>query len=281
MSAKLAGGKGTEKNYLQDLNKKWESFEDQVEDYWDDFLDVLEDEKKSPEAVRWFSVNFLRRITIEAPVIISFCTICVIIHILSKTILPGLNTFLAVPDTLSLSSPLQIPRLFTHVIAHDGTLAHIKGNITHILLVGPSAEHVFGSQALLIVIVVVALSSGLAHILLGSTNTHQLGASGVVFAVILLNSLVAAKSGKIPITFLLTAGMWGADELYKLLFVNDGVSHHAHLTGAIVGSVFAYYIRGKQQLEIQQKRNLLDAKSPRSIINAWRTHGAKPGNKQA
>jgi GlpG protein len=152
---------------------------------------------------------------------------------------------LAVEDRVNWYQWKQLPSLVTHIVAHSD-VPHIKGNLVHILLVGPSAEHVYGSGAMLMVILLVALTSAAAHILIGSSYTHQLGASGVVFSFILLNSLVAASAGQIPLGFLLTAGLWGVDELYKLLFANDGVSHHAHLTGAIVGSAFAFYWRRSQ-----------------------------------
>lgn len=218
-------------------------FSDRVEDYWDDLCDWLE-QGKQPDYVRWISLSVLRRITVEAPVVITFCFLCVVVHVLQKVVWTGLNTFLAVPHTFRLLSVMQVPRLFTHVIAHDGSISHIKNNMVHLLLVGPSAEHVYGSTTMLLVIALVAVTSAAAHILVGSPHTHQLGASGVVFAVILLNSLMAAVSGTIPLSFILTAALWVSDEVYKFFFGRDGVSHHAHLTGAIVGTVVAYYIRG-------------------------------------
>jgi len=121
--------------------------------------------------------------------------------------------------------------------------------MVNLLLVGPSAEHVFGSQEILLVFALVAVTSAMAHILIGGTNTYQLGASGICFAMILLNSLVAAKSGKIPISFMLTAGLWITDEVFKLFFSGHGVSHHAHLTGAFVGSAAGYIIHRRKEQE--------------------------------
>ena len=120
--------------------------------------------------------------------------------------------------------------------------------MTHLLLVGPSVEHAFGSQNVSIIMLVVAVVSAFAHILLGNNYSHQLGASGVVFACILLNSLVGASHGKIPMAFVLVAILYLGEEL--ALFFNfwnpDGISHHAHLTGGIVGAVAGFYIHRKQ-----------------------------------
>lgn len=239
-----------------------ESLGDRVEYYWDYLCDFLEDDDM-PHFVRWFSLNVLRRLTVESPVIIWFCFTCVAVHVLQQTVWPGLNRFLAVQDTFDVTNPMQLPSLLTHVMAHDGSLGHIKGNMVHLLLVGPSAEHVYGSQTMLLVLFLVAVTSAAAHILVGGAHTHQLGASGVVFAVILLNSLVAAVRGTIPVSFLLTAGIWCSDELYKFLWGTDGVSHHAHLTGAIVGTVTAYYIRGgKSNVETKIEENKAAAPTP-------------------
>lgn len=224
----------------------WDTFSDEVEEHWDELLDFIEE--KTP--LTWISKNILRRLTVEAPVIIIFCGTCVLLHILQQTIFPGLNTFLAVHDTFNIFDPMQFPNLLTHVFVHDGTMNHIKGNLVHILLVGPSAEHVYGSQAMLIVILLVAVTSAFAHIIFGSVNHHQLGASGVVFCVILLNSLVAAVSGKIPLSFVITVCLWGVDEVYKFFFGNDHVSHHAHIAGAVVGTAYAFY---RCNLDAQKK----------------------------
>jgi len=245
-----------------------ETVQSSVETRWDHFCDWV---ASSSEAGAWIADNFLRRLTVEAPVVISFCLACVLIHLASSTVLPGLNHFLAVRDTFQWNSLWQYPRLLTHILAHDHGLAHIKGNMTHLLLVGPSCEHVYGSAAMLRIFGLVGLASAVAHIIVGGRNTHQLGASGIVFSTILLNSLVAAQVGKIPISFVLTAGLWVSDEVFKFLFGRDGVSHHAHLTGAVVGTLAGYYLHGagdrtRKELVRQQEQA---AKLPIAARSWW------------
>lgn len=223
----------------------------EMEEQWDNFCDCVERLGGSPgEAL---SNYFLRRLTIEAPVVIAFCFTCVLVHILAVTIMPGLNTFLAILDTFHPFSMMQYPTLLTHIFAH-ADVPHLKGNMVNLLLVGPSAEHVYGSQAMLIIFALVGVASALAHIVFGSAYTHQLGASGVVFSTILLNSLVAAETGKIPLSFLLTAGMWIGDEVWRFFFSGDGISHHAHLTGAILGTAAGYYLQGQKALQALHER---------------------------
>lgn len=224
---------------------------------WDAFLDFLE-ESGGPIG-KTISINFLRRLTIEAPVVVGFCFACVIIHILNDTILYGVSFTLGVDDTFQPFNWLQYVRLVSHIFAHDG-IGHLKGNMVNLLLVGPSAEHVFGSFNMLIIFLLVAVTSAFAHIFIGSVHTRQLGASGVCFALILLNSLVSAKAGKIPLSFVLTAGLWITDEVMRMMFSKDGVSHHAHLTGAIVGTLAGY------ELHRRQEKDKL-----RRVTSAWRS----------
>ena len=220
---------------------------DTVLEAWDALLDKLE-ASENPKVV-WISQHFLRRLSIEAPVVIGFVTACILLHILNCTILPGISMGLfAVDDFINLTNPLMYVRFVTHIFGHS-SLGHLKGNVTHLLLVGPSAEAAFGSKAILEIMLMVALSSAVAHVWFGRNHSRQLGASGVVFALILLNSLVSAKTGKIPMSFLLTACLWIGDELWKFFFAGDKTSHHAHLTGAICGTIGGYMIHKRHEQE--------------------------------
>lgn len=117
------------------------------------------------------------------------------------------------------------------------------------MLVGPSVEHAFGSENLIVIIAVVALASAAAHIVVGGSRTHQLGASGVVFAFIILNSLVGAKYGKISVSFLIVTTLYLGDELIDFFFAGDAMSHHAHLVGGVVGGFAGYYIQKRKNDE--------------------------------
>ena len=199
--------------------------------------------------------RLLRRISVNAPTLLGYCFVCTVVHLLSCTLVPGLSRFLSIEDDyfgLNSTNPLTYLRLITHVLAHS-SLDHLKGNLLYLLLVGPSVEHEFGSRNLLFVILIVAMFSAIAHIAVGSSNTHQLGASGVVFSFILLNSLVSATSNTIPLSFLITAVIWVGDELWKIIFSDDNVSHHAHLTGAIVGSCIGMYLHDRRAKQLKNR----------------------------
>jgi len=219
-------------------------FSDQMYEPWENLCDSIE--KTDNETIRWISQHFLRRLSIEAPVVVGFVFLCVVLHLLNMTILPGVSKFLGIDDYFTLWSPMQYVRMITHIFGHDG-IPHLRGNMTNILLVGPSAEAIFGSKEILMIMLVVALSSGVGHIFIGRAWTTQLGASGVVFALILLNSLASARSGKIPLSFVMTACLYMGGELWNLFFAGDYVSHHAHLIGGVVGSAAGYMIHERKQ----------------------------------
>lgn len=234
-----------------DLDRILANVSAEVYERWDSVLKKLEAHEN--EHVKWITSNFLRKLSVEAPVIISFVFACVFLHILNITIAPGISRWLGIRDAFHPFQPMQYVRLFTHIFGHEN-LHHLRGNMTHILMVGPSAEEVFGSQNLVMIMAAVAVSSGFGHIFLGPTDTSQIGASGVVFALILVNSLVSAKAGRIPLSFVLTACLWTSDEMWGLLFARDQISHSAHLIGAAVGTAAGYYIQyGKTMTEMTDR----------------------------
>jgi membrane associated rhomboid family serine protease len=229
----------------------------QREETWSqEWKEICDKIAKSGPAGSFVANHILRRITINAPVVLLFVAICVVLHIMTGWF-PGMFRILGVLDTWDGSRLLQYTSLFTHIFAHSD-YNHLKGNMTHLLLTGPGVEYAFGSKNLAIIMLVVALVSAFAHIMFGSSYTHQLGASGVVFACILLNSLVSASNGKIPLSFILTATLYLGDEFFKFFWGGGAVSHHAHLTGGLVGAAAGFVIQ-KQRTK----------KKTKSIIEKW------------
>lgn len=102
-------------------------------------------------------------------------------------------------------------------------------------------EEKYGSRQLLSVIAVVALVTGAVHILLSST-TALLGASGVVFAFILLASITGDKSG-IPLTLLIVAVIYIGNEIYTGVVTTDSVSQLTHIIGGSLGAVYGLALK--------------------------------------
>ena len=77
-------------------------------------------------------------------------------------------------------------------------------------------------------------------------NIALCGASGIVFAFIILASFTGFKDGEIPLTFILVATIYIGQQIYDGITVNDNVSQMAHITGGLVGSITGYILNKKQ-----------------------------------
>ena len=143
-------------------------------------------------------------------------------------------------------TPLFFVRLFGHVLGHSG-YAHFSGNMVLFLVVGPPMEEKYGSGPLLRGILLTALISGALQCLL-FPGAAILGASGIVFMLILLSSLAGMKAGTVPLTLILVAAIYLGQEVYSALFVQDNVAHFMHLVGGLCGAGFGLLaFSGKQK----------------------------------
>ena len=92
-----------------------------------------------------------------------------------------------------------------------------------LLVVGPPMEEKYGSIPLLKGILFTALVTGVLQCIL-FPHTGLLGASGIVFMLIMLSSL-AGFSGGIPVTMLLVAALYFGQQVYDIIFVHDNVAN--------------------------------------------------------
>ena len=122
----------------------------------------------------------------------------------------------------SLKDPLFYFRLLGHVLGH-GSWDHFINNMLLLLVVGPPMEEKYGSLPLLKGILLTALISGVLQCLL-FPRTALLGASGIVFMLIMLASL-SGFSGGIPVTMLLVAALYLGQQVYDIIFVRDNVAN--------------------------------------------------------
>ena len=137
----------------------------------------------------------------------------------------------------SLKDPLFYVRLFGHVLGH-ASWDHFLNNMLLLLVIGPPMEEKYGSVPLLEGIVFTALVSGVLQCAL-FPRTALLGASGIVFMLIMLASL-SGFSGGIPVTMLLVAALYLGQQVYDVLFVHDNVANFMHIVGGICGTGFGY-----------------------------------------
>ena len=178
------------------------------------------------------------RLSFNSPVILGFTLACFIVLILDKvTGSASTRAFFSVYRS-SLASPFTYIRFFGHVLGH-ASWDHFFGNIMMLLVVGPLLEEKYGSANILFVILATALVTGVINFIF-FPHVQLLGASGVVFAFMLLASLTSIEEEKIPLTFILVALIYIGQQVYDGLFIRDNVSNLTHILGGIVGSSLGY-----------------------------------------
>ena len=72
-----------------------------------------------------------------------------------------------------------------------------------------------------------------------------LGASGIVFMLIVLSSLSGMSQGTIPLTFLLVAVIYLGQEVSDALTARDNISQLTHIVGGVCGGVLGMSMRRK------------------------------------
>jgi membrane associated rhomboid family serine protease len=182
------------------------------------------------------------RITYNAPVVLTFTLAAVVVFCLTRLITPMQSWFQASPHLDSIQSYVG---LFSHILGH-ASWEHLLGNFMLILLIGPILEERHGSAPLLIMILLTALITGVANALLSSAGL--MGASGIVFMMILLASMANVRGGEIPLTFIAVAIIYLGGEVVRS-FQNDNISQLAHLVGGAVGGAFGFFMAGKKKLK--------------------------------
>ncbi len=174
----------------------------------------------------------------NSPVVLTFSIICLVALLLDFLTKGWANKTLFSVYRSSFLNPFTYFRLIGHVFGH-ADWEHFLGNITLILVVGPLLEEKYGSWNIGVIMFSTALVTGLVHILL-FPNTMLLGASGIVFAFILLSSITSIKYGSIPMTFILVAVIYIGEQIFQGLFVKSNISNLTHIVGGVLGASFGY-----------------------------------------
>lgn len=184
-----------------------------------------------------------RRIRYNSPVVLTFVFASFAAYLLNGLTAGWANRlFFSIYSTGEILDPLTLIRLFGYVLGH-ANFEHYVSNMTLLLLVGPMLEEKYGSKKLLFLIGCTAVVTGIVHVLF--FEGAILGASGIVFAMIMLSSFVYSGKGEIPLTFLLVAAIYLGGQVVDGLFVQDNVSQMGHLMGGLVGSVVGFYLTSK------------------------------------
>jgi GlpG protein len=174
------------------------------------------------------------RFSWNAPVILGFMVICFIVQALNGMTAGRSNMLVFSVYRSSLLNPLTWVRCVCHVFGH-ADWNHLFNNMMYLLLLGPMLEEKYGSSNLIFVMLATALATG-AVIMLFFPRVALLGASGIVFAFILLSSITATDGEAIPVTFVLVALLYLGQQVYQGMFTHDNISQLGHIIGGVVGS---------------------------------------------
>lgn len=178
------------------------------------------------------------RLSFNAPVTLTFVALCVAARLADMLTGGAANRTLFCVYGAPLRDPLTWVRCVTHVLGHAGW-DHLIGNMMYILLLGPMIEEKYGPKNTALVIAATAVVTGAVNMIF-FPRVMLLGASGVVFAFILISSITVREDGAVPVTFILVALLYLGREIYDGIFVQDSVSQMAHIIGGAVGSVLGF-----------------------------------------
>ncbi len=178
------------------------------------------------------------KVTFNSPTVLIFSFLCAVVFLFNNKLGVMEDWFRLYPEW-DFTSFKWYFRLFSNTLGHgDGN--HLMGNLAFILLLGSIAEEKYGSKNIGVMFLTTALISSLIHILF--SNALLLGASGIVFMLILIVSLVNFKEKEIPLTFILIVIIYIGKELLGF-FEDDNISHTTHIVGGIVGAFFGFTMR--------------------------------------
>ncbi len=149
------------------------------------------------------------------------------------------ETYFALHPSFDFGAVLSYVRLFSHVAGHANWM-HLMANFSFILLIGPILEEKYGSKRILSLILITALVTGLLNVLFFGTGL--MGASGIVFMLILLSSFTNIRAGEVPLTFILVVALFLTKEIISALGPEDNISQFAHVIGGVCGGAFGFLI---------------------------------------
>lgn len=180
------------------------------------------------------------KIKFNAPVVLSFVIACFAVTVLG-ILTRGKSTELAfMTYHSSLKNPMTYLRFFTHVLGHSGW-DHFINNALYLLLLGPMLEEKYRSKTILEIMILTAFLTGIVNYVF-FPNVGLCGASGVVFAFIILASFTGFRNGEIPLSFILIAVVFIGQQVYEGIAVTDNISNTAHIVGGLIGSVIGYML---------------------------------------
>ncbi|MCL2153935.1 MAG: rhomboid family intramembrane serine protease [Oscillospiraceae bacterium] len=182
----------------------------------------------------------LKKIKYNSPVVLTFAALSLLSLILGSVSGGATTEKLFRVYRAPLTDPLTYLRFFLHVLGHSN-YSHYISNMLLLLVIGPQLEDRFSSSSLLWSIIATALVSGLVQFVF-FPHTALLGASGIVFMMIIMSTFLVYKKGTLPLTMILVFILYIGGEIANGIFQNDNISQLAHAIGGICGGIFGFLL---------------------------------------
>ena len=194
---------------------------------------------KQPQKAKKPRMNPLKRIHYNAPFTLTFALAALAVLGLAKLTNNASNVRLFSVYRAPLTDPLTYVRFFGHVLGH-ADLQHYTSNFLILLMVGPLLEEKYGSGPLAVMTAITALITGVIFVVI-TGGSALMGASGVVFMLILLSSFANIQAGRIPLTLVAAFAVYIGQEIFRGITSSDNVSQLAHIVGGACGVVCGFY----------------------------------------
>lgn len=175
-----------------------------------------------------------------------FIGINLLVHFVLR-MYPGLRVYLSMNPALVVYHKFYW-QVLTYSFVH-GDFMHLFSNMIGLLFFGISLEHRLGSREFTLLYLVSAVLCGVfslaVYVLSGMWNVFLLGASGAVFAVLLLYAVFFPRStifiwGILPVPApMLVLGYAALEAFYMIFGRNSGVAHSTHLIGFAIAWLYA------------------------------------------
>ncbi len=181
------------------------------------------------------------KIQYNSPVVLTFALVSLGVLLLDRTTGGWSTVRLFSVYRSSPSDILTYPRFVLHVLGHSN-FKHYINNFMMILVLGPGLEQRYGSRNLLLAMALTALVSGMVQWLF-FPDTMLLGASGIVFMMIVMSSLAGMKTGCIPLTLIFVLILYIGGEVVDGITLRDNVSQLTHIIGGICGAILGVVLK--------------------------------------
>ncbi len=138
-------------------------------------------------------------------------------------------------------------QFFTYMFVH-ANFYHLIGNMLGVLFFGVSLERSVGTKEFILIYILIGFLCGLASFIMyyfsGMYYTFLMGASGSVYAILLMYAVLFPHSkiyiwGIIPVQAPLLVLIYAGISVWNQLFsMGSGIAHFAHLAGFVFAWIY-------------------------------------------